>query len=127
MNSREVPKSLKNWFLAHFIADLIFAIPLFLFPEFTLGLFKITSLDPATTRLVAAALIGIGGASLFSYNKNKESYNILLTLKILWSITAILGLIVSIILGESPSSLWIVVLIFSIFSITWIYYKIKLK
>ncbi len=121
-----VPKSLRIWFLLHFIADLFFAIPLILFPKIILNVLEINSTAIPLARLVGAALVGIGGASFFSYKKSKESYNILLTLKILWSITAILGLIVSIVQGSSKL-LWIVVSAFSIFAIVWIYFKIKLK
>lgn len=29
---KKVPKSLKNWFIVHFIIDYIFGIPLLIFP-----------------------------------------------------------------------------------------------
>jgi hypothetical protein len=55
-----VPPSARTWFVIHFVADVLFAVPLFFFPETTLSLLGWTDVDPAATRLVAAALFGIG-------------------------------------------------------------------
>ncbi len=117
-----VPNSLRTWFILHGIIDLLFALPLMIIPAQFLALFGFTAITPILARLVGAALIGIGGASLLEYNKGKEGYNSMLTLKILWSISALVGLIVSIAEGEA-SSLWIIVFIFAIFCGVWTYYK----
>ena len=100
-----IPKSLRIWFLIHFIVDIIFAIPLIFFPERFLALFGILAVETVTPRLVGAALVGIGGASFFVRNKSKESYDIMLTLKILWSSAAILALLVSSYVG-APKAIW---------------------
>lgn len=123
----KVPQSLRNWFLIHFIVDILFGIPLFFFPEFTLQLFGLpgTPAEAILARILGAGLFGIGGVSFFSYKKSKESYDILLTMKIIWSLSAILALLISLYLG-APASLWILVIVFTIFSITWIYYKKKI-
>jgi len=126
MKLKEVPQGLRIWFLVHFVADLIFAIPLIFFPDWIFGLFGFTVIEPTTSRLLGAGLIGIGGASLFAYKKGKESFDILLTLKILWSLSAILILLFSIIDG-APKTLWLITAIFTVFSSVWIYYKIKLQ
>ncbi|HLC58593.1 MAG TPA: hypothetical protein VJI68_01915 [Candidatus Nanoarchaeia archaeon] len=123
----EVPKSLRIWYVIHFFADILFAIPLFIFPEYTLSLLGFTTIDVVTARLVAAALIGIGTASLLQRNNKIESFQSTLTIKVIWSVTAILGLIISILTNKAPMLTWLIVLIFVIFSGTWIYYKIKLK
>ena len=115
----KTPQSLRTWFFIHFIIDIIFAIPLLFFPEATLGLFGLKTLETVTPRLVGAALIGIGGASYFT---KKKDYSIMLTLKILWSLSAILGLLLALYHG-APNLIWIIVLLFAIFSGVWIYYK----
>lgn len=126
MKKRSVPKSLRTWFIIHFFVDIIFGIPLLFFPEWTLGLFGIIVTETIMARLVGAALIGIGGASFFSYNKDKAVYDALLSLKILWSVCAIVGLIIAISTG-APRIVWLIVLIFAIFSGVWIYYKFSSK
>ena len=127
-----VPKSLRTWFLIHFIVDMIFAIPLIFFPTYVLNLLGFTSTgsELVTARLVGAALIGIGGASFFNYKntskESKESYNIMLTLKILWSIAAIIALLISALNG-APKSIWLIIITFAIFSGIWQYYKIRIN
>jgi hypothetical protein len=81
MALKKIPRGLKIWFIIHFIVDIALAIPLIFFPKIFLGLLGFPIVETLTARLVGAALIGIGGASLFAYNKKIETYNILLTLK----------------------------------------------
>ena len=117
-----IPSSLRKWFLIHFIIDILFALPLIFYPTWLLGLFGLPSSEAVMARLVGAALVGIGGASLFSYSKSKESYDILLTLKLLWSSTAILALVLSLLNG-APASIWLFIFIFVVFFFIWLYYK----
>ena len=124
--TREVPSNLRAWFLIHFFVDIIFAIPLLISPVWFLSLLGWEIIDPFASRLVGAALFGIGGISLLSRNKGLESYQSLLTLKIIWSVSAIIGILLSII--ENVHKIRLIILImFSIFSAVWIYYKFKLS
>ena len=45
-NTNYIPQALKNWFFAHFVIDVLFAIPLMAAPVFTLELFGWTPVDP---------------------------------------------------------------------------------
>jgi len=123
---KKVPQSLKNWFTAHFVIDLLFAIPLFLAPVWLLTQFGFTTIDTVTARLVASALFGIGGISFVALESKKETYITLLKLKIIWSTTAIIGLLWS--LGEgAPKSVWAIVMLFLAFFGVWMYYLRKLS
>ena len=119
----KVPKSLKTWFFIHFIIDILFAIPLIFFPKYLLGLFGLQA-EVITVRLVGAALVGIGGASFFT--KTYEQFRIMLILKLFWSVTAILVLLIEILDG-APLIIISVLAIFLAFSIIWQYYYKKLK
>ena len=121
-----IPKSLQRWFIIHFVVDVIFAIPLIFSPIWILGLFGLPASESVMARLVGAALIGIGGASFFSYKRTKESYDILLTLKLLWSSTAVLALVLAVFSG-APSTIWLIILIFVIFFFIWLYYKNRIN
>lgn len=123
---KSIPKSLKTWFTIHFIVDILFAIPLIVAPIWTLGLFGLTGTEMLTARLVGAALIGIGGTSFLVRNSGFESYNNLLTLKILWSVSAMVGILLTIYQG-APKSAWIIFGIFFVFSGIWVYYKRRLN
>ncbi len=127
MANDEVPKSLRVWFKIHFIIDLIFGVPLMLIPEIFLGDLGWSRIDPITARLVGAALIGIGGVSLLENNASKESYHSLLTLKLIWSLAAILALVLSILKG-APFMVWILLGVFVLFFLLWGYYmRVLLK
>lgn len=117
-----IPLSLRLWFKLHFLIDLLFAIPLIIAPSWILSLFGFTDITPLLARLIGAALVGIGGASLFT--KTKEQFEIMLTLKIIWSVTAIIGLLWSLAEG-APASMWGILMVFVLFSGVWVYYKWK--
>lgn len=119
-----IPKSLRTWFLIHFIADYLVAVPLFLFPVPLLTFFGWDVVDPVSARLVAAALFAIGGMSLVSRGEGREFYRNFLLLKIIWSLTAILGFLLSIFSLASTVSffVWVALFIFILFSLVWLYY-----
>ncbi len=121
---RGVPKSLRIWFLIHFAVDTIFAILLIFFPRIMMNFFNFYGAT-ALARMVGAALFGIGGASFFTYNASRETYNSMLTLKLLWSGAALTALLCSIFSGETIK-LFFGVAVFFVFFLVWVYYKSKL-
>lgn len=123
---RMVPRSLKNWFVIHFLADMGFAIPLLLVPQFTLGMFGWTGVDPLTARLVGAALFGIGLESWVGRNDSAQSYLTMLRVKMFWSLAANFGIGLTIYEG-APRAAWIFQIIFLLFSALWIFYWRKMS
>ena len=75
---------------------------------------------------VFTGLFGIGGISLIARHKGIESFKSLLTLKIIWSLTAVLGMLIAISEG-APDATWLFVLIFAVFSGVWMYYQRRLQ
>lgn len=122
-----IPNGLRFWFVVHFVLDVIFAIPLLLFPEETLQLFGWTQIDPLATRLVGAALMGIGIESLLERNASMEVFRAMLNLKIIWSLGAVFGITLSMIQGGPPLFGWILLVIFGSFSLLWISYRLRLS
>lgn len=125
INMNTIPHSLRTWFLIHFWTDILFALPLLFFPTFTLTLFGFPVAETLTPRIVAAAFIGIGGTSLYLRNKGVETYDTLLTLKIIWSVAAMVGIILALIEGTSLFA-WAVLGIYLLFFSVWVYYKRKM-
>jgi hypothetical protein len=119
-----VPRSLRVWFVIHFVADVIFAVPLFVAPHATLALFGWRTVDPAASRLVAAALFGIGIQSLLARNEGPQAFRALLGLKVIWSGTATLGLAWTQFQG-GPLGGWIFVGIFACFHLVWTHYRLS--
>ena len=118
----KITKGLKNWFFAHFVIDMLFAVALIFFPGLIVGLFGFPVENLVFVRLVGAALIGIGMAPLFT--KKKEAFEIMLTLKIFWSVSAIIVLIWGLVVSGN-NWLWLFICVFVVFSFTWFYYKFK--
>jgi len=124
--TKKIPKSLKLWFLIHFIVDVVFAVPLLFFPEWVLKVMGLVIVESITARLVGAALLGIGGAIYFARKKTFEAYEVLLSFKIIWALGAIVGLAIELYKG-AESSLWVILGVFAIFATVWIYFKVKLR
>ncbi|MEP6781749.1 MAG: hypothetical protein ABJC26_17750 [Gemmatimonadaceae bacterium] len=122
----EVPKSLRRWFVLHFWADIIFAIPLIVFPVRFLEMLGWTSVDPVSARLVGAALVAIGVESLLGRNASIESFRTMLRLKVIWSATATVGLLLSII-GGAPRFTWVFLCVFAGFFVVWFSYWRRLR
>ncbi|MFA9402559.1 MAG: hypothetical protein ACERKY_05780 [Anaerolineales bacterium] len=124
--SRDVPKSLRVWFVIHFVLDIIIAIPMLLVPELLLPLLGWSVVDPITSRLVGAALLGIGVESLIGRNASRDVFKAMLNLKILWASGAILGIGLGLMVGGPPIA-WIFLAIFTGFLGLWSYYRVKLR
>jgi len=117
-----LPTGLRTAFIIHFIADLLFALPLFLVPLPFLTALGWTAVDPLATRLVAAALFGIGIQSWLGRDEPREAFKAMLNLKVIWSATATLGLIWSTVDG-GPRMGWVFVVIFGGFHLVWLRYR----
>ena len=128
MKDAPVPASLRNWFVVHFVVDMLFAVPLMLAPVYTLRLVGWEQIDPITARLVAAALFGIGIESFLGRNAGGESYRGMLDLKIIWSLAAVLGMLVSMLQGAqgSPPFVWGLISLFLAFNLLWVYWRVLL-
>lgn len=120
------PAALRTWFVVHFVADVVFAAPLFVAPRSFLGMLGWSCVDPISTRLVAAALFGIGIQSLLGRNESVETFRAMLNLKIIWSATATLGLLWSQLEG-GPLLGWAFVAVFATFNAVWTYFRFRLR
>ena len=129
MKANDIPKSLKGWFVVHFVVDTIFAIPLFFAPVFLLTLLNWKGIDPIMARMVAAALFGIGIESLLCIRLGKDAFKAMLNLKIIWSFSAMTGFTIGLIQGlfGYPAVGVGLLLIFAAFNILWIYWRLKIR
>jgi hypothetical protein len=121
-----VPQALRRWFVVHFVADLLGAVPLVVAPVATLRALGWSSIDPVSARLVGAALAGIGTQSLLGRNESIDAFRAMLRLKCIWSGVAIVGLGMSIAEGAPPLT-WGFLAIFVAFAGLWNYYRLRLR
>lgn len=124
--SNNVPRSLRVWFVIHFALDITLAIPLLLVPELFLPLLGWLVVDPIMSRLVGAALLGIGVESLLGRNANRDVYKAMLNLKILWAAGAVFGIALGMAVGGPPIG-WLLFAIFAAFLGLWSYYRYILR
>jgi hypothetical protein len=122
----DIPASLRRWFVFHFVADILFAVPLIVAPEAFLSALGWSTVDPVSARLVGAALVGIGTQSLIGRNEGVDAFRAMLNLKLLWSSAAILGLLLSI-GGGAPPFAWGILATFIAFFGVWFYYRVRIK
>ena len=116
------------WFLVHGIVDLIIAIPLLVAPEAFLEWLGWIDTDVFTTRIVAAALIGIGLESLLGYRTEFYAVKAMLNLKILWAIAVIVGLLWSAIVAPAvPWGMWPILGLFVVFLASWIVWRFRVS
>ena len=127
MTAIEIPASLRRWFRIHAIIDLAVGLPLLVAPESFLRSLGWVTIDPPSARLVAAALLAIGGQSWMGRNDGVESYRAMLNLKLLWSAAAILGLGAGLGAQHTPGAVWVFLALFIAFFGVWFYYRVRIK
>lgn len=121
-----VPPALSRWFVLHFVADWLFALPMFFAPRWFFGLLGWTEVDPVSARVVAAALVGIGTQSLIGRHESLATFKAMLNLKILWSATATLGIGWSALEG-GPVMAWGLCAVFAGFNGVWVWWRLRLN
>ena len=123
---KEVSNSLRTWFVIHFVADMLYGIPLLIFPELVMPMLGWSTIDPISSRVVGAALMGIGIESYLGRNASIEVFRAMLNLKVIWSSSAILGIGLGIWMGGAKAG-WLFMVIFVIFWFVWVYYWRRLR
>lgn len=121
-----VPKGLRVWFVIHFVADLLFAVPLLFFPQALLNFVGWRVYDPILARLVGAALMGIGVESLLGRNADADTFRAMLNLKVIWASSALFAFGAGIAEGAAPVA-WGLMGIFGVFWCVWVYYRYRLR
>ena len=125
-NTETVPKGLRTWFVIHFVVDVLVGIPLLFFPRWLLPLLEWNTYDPITTRLVGAALMGIGVESLLGRNASVATFRAMLNLKVIWASSALVAIGIGIIEGAAATA-WLFLAIFFVFWCVWVYYRMALR
>ena len=121
----DIPVSLRRWFLAHTVVDLVVGLPLLILPATFLGALHWPVVDVVTPRIVGAALLAIAIQSFTARNDGVEAYRTMLNFKLLWSWSAIAALVIAAADG-GPDAVWAFLAIFIAFSGVWFHYRVRL-
>ncbi len=120
--SKHIPTTLKAMFIANSIIDILIGLPLLIMPIKFLSLLEIISMDQTTPRMAGAAFLGLGIVTLIEHHKSPEYYDTFLTLRIVWTICMIFGVIMAIVLsGEAFLYIFLCVLVVLLFA--WVFFK----
>jgi len=122
----EVPDSLRVWFGVHAVVDLVAGLPLLIAPEVMLPRLGWTVVDPVAARLVGAALVGIGVTSWRTRKAGGAVIRALVGLKVVWSASAILALVLAIARG-APELTFLFLSIFLAFCGVWSHHAIRFR
>ena len=107
---------------------MIVGIPMLLFPSLLLGAIGWDAIDPLFVRLFGAALLGIGLESLLGYHADLPVYQAMLNLKIIWSLSASVGIALSLINRPMYRIFWVWIgfAVFVGFNLLWVYWRLYL-
>ena len=123
---KEIPNSLRTWFVFHCVVDMLIGIPLLFFPELIMPLLGWSTIDPISSRVVGAALMGIGIKSYLRRNAGLDVFRAMLNLKVIWSSSAIIGIGLGIWQGGAKAG-WLFLGVFILFWFVWLYYWRELR
>lgn len=124
-----IPDGLRKAFYIHFLVDSAFAVPLMANPQKFLKRLGWGTVDPAASRLVAAALLATGFSSYeAAKQQNAEQFATLLNFKLVWSLAATAGLLVtaSQASAKQKPALYGFAAVFGSFFSLWAYYRNQL-
>jgi hypothetical protein len=121
----DIPASLRRWFVAHFVVDLLVGLPLLIMPAKFLGALHWPVVDPVSPRVVGAALLAIGVQSFIGRHDGAEAYRSMLNFKLLWSWAAIGALVIAAAEG-APDAVWAFMAVFIAFSGVWFHYRVRI-
>jgi len=102
---------------------------LFFIPVAFLSFLGWQTIDPFATRIVAAALFGIGIESFLGRNASAQTFKNMLNLKIIWSGVTIAGIGLSIHQLSSPAhpGQWLLFATFIGFHLLWVFWRIRIN
>ncbi len=89
-----------------------------------MGLLGWSPIDPIASRVVGAALMGIGIESWLGRDSSAEVYRAMLNLKVIWSSSAIIGIGLGLWNGGAAAG-WLFLVVFMVFWAVWVYYRRK--
>ena len=119
-------KSLKYTFLVYAIFCLVVGIPLLLAPGKALGVLGWKPIDPLITRILGAALLGMGWASWkgFHFTSMKQAA-LLVEMNLIFAALSCVGLLRHLLKAWYPWYVWADLVILGIFGLLWVYHLVS--
>ncbi len=122
----QVRPALRITFLVHVIVAWVFGVVFLLTPETLLNAMGTTVQEPATWRLIGAALVGFGASSAFAYREKVwEKVKIVVQMEVVWCALAVLVLLWGLFYAGLPAADWMNVALMGAFGVAFgtLYYR----
>lgn len=119
-------RSLRITFVLHAVVAFVFGLGLLIIPGRLLELFNWRPIDPLISRMLGAALVGLGWGSYRGWRANLlEEVEILLQVEAVFTVLACVGLLRHLLVASFPWYVWMIFAIYAIFAIAWVYHLIR--
>ena len=122
----QVRSALRITFLVHAIVAWIFGLVILLIPETFGSAWGYTVLEPATWRLVGAALVAFGTSSLLAYRqKIWEKVKIVVQMEVVWCVLGALVMLWGLFYAGLPVAFWTNTILLGVFAVAFgaLYYR----
>lgn len=123
----QICKALKIVFLIHFFVSTLFGLVFLIFPEIhEIFLGWPYTVDPISSRILGAALLGFATASLLGWRETEWlKVKIIIQMEIAWLSVGVAISVISIFFFSPSIILWFYIVIFIVFLVafSWLYFK----
>lgn len=122
----KISTGLKNLFLIHLIAGLIFGLAYVFIPNTMMGWFGVKLPDVFPWQIVGAAILSFSASSWFAYKETHwENVRIIVVAEIAWTgLVTLVGLYGMLVAGQ-PAIMWFNVIIMVLFFVAFTYFYKK--
>lgn len=119
-------QSLRITFILHTIVSSVFGLALLIVPGRFLDLFGWAPIDPLMSRMLGAALLGLGWGSYRGWRANTwDEVEFLLQVEAAFTVLASIGLLRHLLVASWPWYVWMVFAFYAVFAVSWVYHLVR--
>ncbi len=119
-------QSLRITFILHTIVSFVFGLALLIIPGRFLNLFGWAPIDPLISRMLGAALLGLGWGSYRGWRANTwDEVEFLLQVEAAFTVLASVGMLRHLLIASWPWYVWMVFAFYAIFAVSWVYHLVR--
>ena len=116
----------RHWFRVEAVAYLLIGLPLLVAPEVFLSALGWQVVDPATSRLLGAALFAMGVQVFVGRNGDEATCRRLLDFDLLWAGAGCIATLVAIAQGAPSPTFWVLGLLIAVLGVAG-HYRVRIK
>lgn len=123
---KKISSGLKNLFLFHLVAGLVFGLSYIFIPNTMMGWFGVTLPDVFPWQIIGAAILGFSASSWYCYKESEwERVRIVVLAELVWTGLVVLVGLYGLFVAGQPAIMWTNVFIMAIFFVSFAYFYKK--